>query len=118
MKRKYSLKENHMFSKVYRRGRFFSAPLVVVYALKNYKTAAPAKIGFSVSAKHGGAVSRNRAKRLMREALRVLYPSLRIGFIYVISARAPLYSKNIKSPAVLADVKKCLRRLDLIKEND
>lgn len=47
----------------------------------------PARVGFSVSKRVGGAVVRNRVKRRLREAVRVRLTSFHPGWDIVISAR-------------------------------
>ncbi len=46
------------------------------------------RLGLSVSRKVGGAVERNRVKRLLREAFRLEEPALRPGQDLVVVARA------------------------------
>ncbi len=53
---------------MYRLGRKIGTRNVVIYALK--ASAASPRLGITVSSKVGGAVTRNRAKRLIREAYR------------------------------------------------
>ena len=48
------------------------------------------RIGISTSRSVGNAVQRNRAKRLLREAVRPLLPSVSIGWDVVLIARNPL----------------------------
>jgi ribonuclease P protein component len=55
------------FERVYKHGRSSANRHLVLYCFPNPATEAP-RIGLSVSRKVGGAVERNRVKRLLREA--------------------------------------------------
>ena len=55
------------FERVYRQGRSQSSRFLVVYTFPRAGEAEP-RLGLSVSRKLGGAVDRNRVKRLLREA--------------------------------------------------
>ncbi len=68
------------------------------------------RAGFTATKRIGGAVERNRAKRRMREAARLLLPSLASpGFDYVFVARGGVTSRPWLR--LLDDVKSALLRL-------
>ncbi len=82
LKRVYSLKENSAFQYVYRRGKSQANRELVLLFVRQGKL----RIGFSVSKKLGGAVTRNHIKRLLRESIRPRIPKLKCGY-YVFIAR-------------------------------
>jgi ribonuclease P protein component len=55
------------FERVYRQGRSIANRHLVLYTFPNASTERP-RLGLSVSRKVGGAVQRNKVKRLLREA--------------------------------------------------
>jgi ribonuclease P protein component len=68
------------------------------------------RAGFTATKRIGGAVERNRAKRRMREAARLLLPELaRPGFDYVFIARGGVTTRPWAR--LLDDVKSALIRL-------
>jgi ribonuclease P protein component len=68
------------------------------------------RVGFTATKRIGGAVERNRAKRRLREAARLLLPSFASpGFDYVFVARGGVTSRPW--PRLLDDVKSALIRL-------
>jgi ribonuclease P protein component len=74
------------FERVYRRGRSTANRHLVLYAFPNDSTGRP-RLGLSVSRKVGGAVERNRVKRLLREAFAQAEPELCEGQDVVVVAR-------------------------------
>ncbi len=62
---KYSrIKKNEQFNRIFKKGKkVFSRDVTIVY-----RPSSRLEMGVAVSKKHGGAVKRNRIKRLLRQA--------------------------------------------------
>lgn len=81
------LLRNSQFQYTYRRGKSVAdARLVLVAARTRGKT----RVGFSVGKKVGNSVVRSRAKRLMRECCRQMYPLLATGYNFIFIARSAM----------------------------
>ena len=86
------LKEPGVFSRIYRRGnRVFSSGICAYFAVNRHPYN---RFGITVGKKVGGAVSRNRAKRIIRAAYRKNEILLPIGYDIVISATADINGKK------------------------
>jgi len=75
------------FERVYREGRSHASRHLVVYAFPRADDESEPRLGISVGRKLGGAVERNRIKRLLREAFWAGAGELAPGHDFVIVAR-------------------------------
>jgi ribonuclease P protein component len=116
-----AIRENHLYNKTYRRGKSDVGRYVAVYVLRDLAADRLAKanpekvrvnrVGLSVSKKLGGAVVRNRTKRIIRAAYDTLKADIRTGNLIVISPRVAAASK--KSTDIALDLKKAFAALDM-----
>ena len=115
--------EHHLYNKAYRQGKHFFGRYVCVYVLKDLKAKKlqkehPRKIivnrlGLSVSKKIGGAVQRNRAKRIIRAAYSTVEGDLKVGNLIVISAKPEIDGK--KSQEIAKELKYAFLKLDMFE---
>lgn len=73
------------------------------------------RFGFVAGKKVGGAVERNRARRLIREAVRLRLPSIEMGWDLVWIARAGIADKKLEAVAMSID--DLLRRARLLSRH-
>lgn len=80
-----SLKQNHLFRRLYRKGNSAVNRYLVLYLRRN--GSGGNRVGLTVSAKLGHAVKRNRLRRRLREIYRLNEASFRRGFDLVVVGR-------------------------------
>jgi ribonuclease P protein component len=93
VKRNFRLTRSIDFKRVRNAGKSYAHPLVVLVASaahENDQEALSTRVGVTAGRSVGGAVERNRAKRLLREAMRSLLPGIRPGWDLVLIARQAL----------------------------
>lgn len=86
MKKTAIIKRNRDFLRMYRRGKQEVGGVLITYCTRN--RLGKNRIGITASKKVGGAVQRNRAKRLIRAAYTALEPTLPQGYDFIFVARS------------------------------
>lgn len=89
MNHKFRLRKSAEFERVRRSGKSFAHPLIVLVVLENGLP--NVRIGVTAGRSLGGAVQRNRAKRLMRACMAPLLDQIPAGIDLVWIARKPLH---------------------------
>ena len=93
MQRKFRLTRSEDFKRVRRFGKSYAHPLLVLVVQASDE--ATLRVGVAAGRTVGTAVKRNRAKRLIREAVRTVIPSLGTGWDILLIARPALSSCNV-----------------------
>ena len=101
------IKENYLFRRLYNRGKYQAHPLLVTYALRNRLPMN--RYGITASKKIGGAVERNRAKRVIRAAYQTLEPGIPTGWEFIFVARTK--TTQVKMDEVAAVMKRHMEHL-------
>jgi ribonuclease P protein component len=118
--------ENHLYSKAYSKGKRAVTSALAVYVLPDYAAKKIAKanptkrvvnrIGLTTSTKLGGAVVRSRARRILREGLRLLEKEkpIKQGFLIVIAARSA--TTTLKSTDIKRHLYAAFSKLEMFTE--
>ena len=110
LKQKFRLKKKYQFNYVYRVGKTCHGKfLLLVFSPSKNKNV---KIGISVSKKVGNSVKRNRARRIIREAVTPYLEKIKPNFNLIIVAKQSI--EGVKAYDVQEDVFATLKRADLI----
>ena len=106
------LRRKEDFDRIYRKGKSVGDRYVVIFCMRH--DLGFNRIAYLASKKVGNSVKRNRARRLMRESVRISDAEIRQGYDLIIIARNTINGKKC------ADVKKsieaALRRLKVIEK--
>ena len=101
MQRKFRLTRSEDFKRVRRSGKSYAHPLVVLIVQTHDQRSNPTdqprvKIGVAAGRTVGTAVHRNRAKRLLREAMRSLIPQISSNLDLILIARPGLVTATLE----------------------
>lgn len=110
LKKEFRLKKKYQFNYVYRVGKSCHGGFLLLVFSKSKN--ANVKIGISVSKKVGNAVKRNRARRLLREAISQFIPSLKVNYNIIIVAKQSINNKKL--PEVAKDLQNTLKKAELL----
>ena len=103
MQKRFRLTRTDDFKRVRQTGKSYAHPLVVLVTQSNQ--AKNVRVGVTAGKTIGTAVQRNRAKRLLREAMRPLIPNIALGYDLILVARSKLVTST------LADTRSALTNL-------
>lgn len=109
----FPIKKNKDFLKLYKKGKYYVAKYLVLYALNNRSNIN--RLGITASKKFGGSVKRNRMRRLIRESYRYYESQLKEGFDLVFVARSCEELPNFSE--VKKEMKYLLKKLEIFKED-
>jgi len=110
-----TIKENHIFRRLYAKGKSAASPCLAVYCRRNGRS--QGRLGITVSTKLGKAVHRNKVRRRIREIYRLHQAELLPGYDMVIVARVKAAHSNYA--AIEKSFLSCMDKLGLRrKENE
>jgi ribonuclease P protein component len=93
VQRNFRLTRSEDFKRVRRDGKSYAHPLVVLITQNNDQPRV--RVGVAAGKSVGTAVYRNRAKRLLREAMRTLLPNIASNSDLILIARPALASASL-----------------------
>ena len=111
MKNTISIKLNRDYKRLYYKGGCVGSDILVVYCKKNSLKCN--RLGITVGKKLGGAVVRNRIKRLIRESYRLIESEVALNNDIVIVARSKCAEADFH--AVSGTLKRLFKKSKLLK---
>ena len=119
--KKIIVKENSDFQKIYKHGRSLANRNMVIYFCRAFHPSC--RVAFAAGKKLGNAVTRNRVKRLMREAYRLHraelqgdYCLLLVGRMHAVSADRAAMEKSFQALCRRAGIMKKAAKQEGVKQ--
>ena len=113
MLKKEILRKNGDFSSIYKKGKSVGDSFVVIFYRKNHLPYS--RIAFLASKKVGNSVTRNRARRLMKESYRQINERIATGYDIIFIARKTII--NSKCADVKKSIEAAAKRAGILKKN-
>lgn len=107
----FILKKNTDFQNVFKNGQWYSGDCIVIYVFKNNEE--KNEVGFAVGKKIAKSVKRNRIRRVMREAYRLLENNIQVGNNIVIVWKSSVDLSIVNIYNIKNDLEKCLRKAQI-----
>ncbi len=107
-----AISKNRDFKRGYKKGENHISSLVVLYVIKNRYN--HLRIGVTASKKIGNAVRRNRARRLIKESVRLLNLNENLGYDLIFVARSKTTYSSMQN--VKNEIEKHLKKAGIISE--
>lgn len=112
MEHTVSLKQNHVFRRLYTKGKSAVSPCLAVYCRRT--AAHENRLGLTVGTKVGCAVVRNRTRRRIREAYRLSEGRIKPGYDIVVVAR--VRCAFARYGEIRRDLLRCMDKLGLLEQ--
>ena len=114
MKKQFRLRQAEDYARLRREGRDYRHPFFILSLAPN--TLGYNRYGFITVKRLGKAVVRNRARRVLRESIRLLHPRLNPGFDFVVVGRPAMLGQS--QTAIQDALQELMRRARLIMNED
>ncbi|MBM7591823.1 ribonuclease P protein component [Brevibacillus fulvus] len=114
MHRSHRLRKNEEFQKIFQQGSSSANKQFVIYFARR-EGQAVFRAGISVSKKIGNAVTRNRVKRLIREALAALEDEILADMDFIVIARQGIEQMSLET--ITQSLRHVLKRAKLLRQS-
>lgn len=108
------IKDKNLFPIIMKNGKRFYCPYFILFVYKEKaETQSPPQFGFITSKKVGGAVERNKTRRIFSEIIRLEIPKIKNGFKAILITHKNAVEKDFAE--IQSEIQKQLTLADLYK---